>query len=99
MTTNEAIASAGKVIEALEKLQKENAELKRLLKLAVEDLHYFSRDDFEPCFKCEICEKQVVSWHRCKDVSKCNFLWYKLKECESICAGDEHWSYVKERAD
>lgn len=38
MTTNEAIASAGKVIEALEKLQKENAELKRLLKLAVEEL-------------------------------------------------------------
>lgn len=99
MDVNGAIAAFGKVVETLEKLQKENAELKRLLKLAVEDLHYFAMDDFEPCFKCEICEKTATSGHRCKDVSMCNFHWYKLKECEQICAGDKHWKYIEERTD
>lgn len=86
-------------IEAIDvalKQMYENAELKRLLKLAVEDLHYFSKNGFEPCFKCDICEKQVTTGHRCKDMSKCNFSWHKLKECEQICKGDKHWRYLDE---
>lgn len=52
MTTNEAIAAAGKVIEALEELQKENAELKRLLKLAMKDIQHLADELVEAKMMC-----------------------------------------------
>lgn len=80
----------------VQRLQQENSKLKCLLKFAVEDMQYFSCHNFKSAWKCEICEKFLKAGKRCENIKECNFIWYKLKECESICKDDKHWHHADE---
>lgn len=86
MDINEAITAFGKVVEDLEKLQKENAELKRLLKLAAAEL----TPDI-----CDYCVNNGSK--RCKEASiaegcgnmACQFVyWRHYNEAKGLIESD-----------
>lgn len=54
------------MIEKLEKLEKENAELKRLLRLALNDFDFIYREHSCMGMMCESCCPYSITTNRCK---------------------------------
>ncbi len=77
MTIDEAVAITGRAIEALKRLQAENAELKRLLKLAVGDIQHMS------CVE-NICDVCVNDPHLCTICDTCIFTWEHYDEAKGL---------------
>lgn len=63
--------------KSVDKLEEENAELKRMLKLAVEDIDTAMNGD-----KCDLCDDE-----RCNDSTPC--VWQHLDEAMKLIGDDK----------